>query len=286
MLQYTLAEQKISIFENCQQPKLLFIANTCDESGMHPRMLHKHDDHLEIVFVAKGYGNYMIDGQQYDTKEGDILIFNQGVIHDEMAQLNSTMTFYCCGITNLKLKGLAQNCLFDVDAPAVIQSGEYKPIIEQLLSLMFTQAKTQHNYTPEFCHHLLVSLLAVIVNLPKTAIKTIFYKKLTLVDQVREFLERHYAENLSLPDIAARFNVSTYYLSHLFKAKTGFSPIQYLNRCRIGEAQSLLQFSKQSITQVASTVGYENTNYFTVAFSNAIGISPSAYRNLWAGKNK
>ncbi|TCP94746.1 hypothetical protein EDC44_11549 [Cricetibacter osteomyelitidis] len=58
-------------------------------------MMHKHENHLEIVFVAKERGNHIIGSTKYETRERDILIFNRGVVHDEIAQVNSDMPTYC-----------------------------------------------------------------------------------------------------------------------------------------------------------------------------------------------
>ncbi|MFY1027372.1 AraC family ligand binding domain-containing protein [Actinobacillus seminis] len=56
-----------------------------------PRVLHKHDDRLEIVFIVKGRGIHLIGDVKYHTKPDDILIFNRDIIHDEMSELNSDM---------------------------------------------------------------------------------------------------------------------------------------------------------------------------------------------------
>lgn len=286
MLQYYVKAYKESIFVNNRLPQLLYITNTEEMKNYFPRMLHKHDDHLEIVFITKGQGNHLIGGVKYDTCAGDILIFNPGVIHDETAQVNSDMVTYTCGISNLHIKGMDKNSLFDISAPAVISSGKHKDIIEKILDIMFFHIKVNANNAHEICHYLLSSLLTIIVELPRDPVYPFFNKNRTLISQVKHYIEQHYAENLSLSDIAGRFNVSTYHLSRLFKEQTNFSPIQYLNRCRIGEAQSLLMTTNYSITKIASLVGYENINYFSTAFTKMTGIPPSIYRTLWIGKSR
>lgn len=284
MLQYFLTEHKTSIFENNRLPQLLYLCNTETMQQNFPRVLHKHDDRLEIVFIVKGRGSHLIGDVTYHTKAGDILIFNQDVIHDEMAELNSDMVVYCCGIKDLKIKGMEKNCLFDIDSPAVISSGEKYPMIEQILSIMFLQIKENGNKASETCHYLLSTLLTLIVKLPREAIKTIPYKKFTLVEQVKQYLDIHYTENITLESLAFRFNLSPYYLSHIFKRETTFSPIQYLIRRRIGEAQSLLINTSYSVSKIAGLVGYDNANYFSTLFTKMIGISPSLYRTSWIGE--
>ncbi|TCP97804.1 AraC-like DNA-binding protein [Cricetibacter osteomyelitidis] len=284
MLQYFLEENKYSIFENNKLPQLLYLCNTETMQQDFPRVLHKHNDRLEIVFIVKGKGNHLIGDVTYQTKAGDILIFNQNVIHDEMAELNSGMVVYCCGIKDLHIKGMEKNCLFDITSPAVIPSGNKREIIEQLFEIMFLTIKEQGRKSGETCRYLLSTLLTLLVKLPREKIKTIAYKKLTLVEQVKQYLDTYYAENLTLEDIAFRFNISPFYLVHLFKQETQFSPIQYLIRRRIGEAQSLLINTRYSISKIAGLVGYDNANYFSSLFNKMIGVSPTLYRTSWIGK--
>mgnify|MGYP002224503495 CR=1 FL=1 len=52
----------------------------------------------------------------------------------------------------------------------------------------------------------------------------------------------------------------------IFKEETGFSPMQYVTRRRIGEAQNLLINTQLSITEIAANVGYNNSNYFQNVF--------------------
>lgn len=286
MLQYFLEENKFSIFENNRLPQLLYLCNTETMQQNFPRALHKHDDRLEIVFIVKGRGVHLIGDVKYHTKAGDILIFNRDVIHDEMAEVNSDMVVYCCGIKELHIKGMEKNRLFDIDSPAVISSGDKHDMIEQLLAIMFLQIKENGNKASETCRYLLSTLLTLIIKLPRETIKTIPYKKLTLVEQVKQYLDAHYAENITLDNLAFRFNLSPYYLSHLFKQETHFSPIHYLIRRRIGEAQSLLTYTNYSISKIAGLVGYDNANYFSTLFTKMIGISPSLYRTSWVGEKR
>ncbi|PJG86069.1 AraC family transcriptional regulator [Conservatibacter flavescens] len=273
---------KSSLFE--QLPQLLYITNTQGMREYFPRMLHKHKDHLEIVFIAKGRGTHIIGDTKYDTKAGDILIFNQNVLHDEMAQIHSEMVTYCCGIGNLKIKGMERNCLFDLRLPAVISSGKHQDTIEKIIDMMFCSVKNAQTHAREFSNYLLFSLLTLIVSLPQNTVQRFFYKKFTLVDQVKDYIEQHYTQALSVDHIAHYFNISPSYLSHLFKRESKFPLMQYVNRRRIGEAQSLLMTTKYSITQIALMVGYENINYFSTAFTKMLGITPTQYRRQWIGK--
>lgn len=63
-----------------------------------------------------------------------------------------------------------------------------------------------------------------------------------------------------------------------FKQETGMSVAQYLRQLRLCKAMELLRYDRQTIGEVAAQCGFDDSNYFSVVFHQAQGISPSAYR--------
>lgn len=59
--------------------------------------------------------------------------------------------------------------------------------------------------------------------------------------------------------------------------------MQYCILHRIGEAQNLLINTGDTITKIAMTVGYNNSNYFQNVFKDALGMTPREYRQKWVG---
>ena len=80
---------------------------------------------------------------------------------------------------------------------------------------------------------------------------------------------------------AAALGCSVPYLAHTFKDATGYSPIQYAIRRRIGLAQTLLISTDHSATRIATMVGYDNTNYFNSLFTRIVGTTPIQYRKKY-----
>ena len=64
-----------------------------------------------------------------------------------------------------------------------------------------------------------------------------------------------------------------------FKESTGFSPLQYVLKLRIANAQSLLEHTDYTITEIAGAVGYSNALYFSRLFHKYMGMSPREYRS-------
>lgn len=94
-----------------------------------------------------------------------------------------------------------------------------------------------------------------------------------------DYLQAHYAEPLTLADLAASAGFSEGYFCHSFKKFTGYTPFAYLNRIRIVKSCELLQNTDKKITDVALLCGFNNISYFNRTFSQIMKMTPSAYRN-------
>ena len=96
--------------------------------------------------------------------------------------------------------------------------------------------------------------------------------------RVKKFIDQNYTQPITLQTIAEALNTSPYYISHVFKEMSGYSPMQYLLRRRIGEAQTLLITTDLPVTQIAGMVGYDTQSYFNLQFSKHVGMPPKKYR--------
>jgi AraC-like DNA-binding protein len=96
------------------------------------------------------------------------------------------------------------------------------------------------------------------------------------VRRVREYVEAHYAENVSLEQLANVANLSPFHLLRVFQDETGLSPHVYLTQIRITRAKSLLAFGL-SIAQVALETGFVDQSHLTRQFKRHTGITPGQY---------
>lgn len=98
-----------------------------------------------------------------------------------------------------------------------------------------------------------------------------------LMSRAREYMQQHYAELVSLDDIAEALHVSGYYLSHVFSAESGFTLFSYLTNLRMERAASLLLEGDLNVSQVSRAVGYRSPNYFSKVFRKRYGCSPREF---------
>jgi AraC-like DNA-binding protein/mannose-6-phosphate isomerase-like protein (cupin superfamily) len=92
------------------------------------------------------------------------------------------------------------------------------------------------------------------------------------------FIERHFADRLSLSDIAADASISKSEALRCFRRGVQTTPIEYLNRYRLGVARARLLATAAPVTQIAVEAGFSSTAYFDRVFRRSFGIAPAAYR--------
>lgn len=95
---------------------------------------------------------------------------------------------------------------------------------------------------------------------------------------VKEYLENHYHEDITLEMMADHLNITRSYLSTYFKEKTGIYFVDYINSFRIEKVKELLLCSDMKIQEAARQVGYQNINSFNRMFKKFTGQTPSQFR--------
>lgn len=96
------------------------------------------------------------------------------------------------------------------------------------------------------------------------------------VRQVRAYLEDHYAENVSLEQLASSVNLSPFHLLRVFRDVVGLPPHNYLTQVRVTRARQLLQASLRPV-EVALAVGFTDQSHLTRHFKALVGVTPAQY---------
>lgn len=100
----------------------------------------------------------------------------------------------------------------------------------------------------------------------------------TAMLKIRTYIERHFAEDLSLARLSALFYSQPATICRSFNKCFGTTVGNYITLIRISNAVKMLEHSSMSITDIAHSVGYNNVNTFIRAFNRAMQVSPLQYR--------
>lgn len=270
-------------FTSETMPRLLYVSRRPPTQEAHPRLLHAHPDFVEVLLIDEGSARFLIGDNTYEVQAGDLLVFNSGVVHDELS--DSPFGSWCIAVVGLRLPGLRENTLIPEDEAPVHPVGAELPDLRALYDVMFRYLSMERPDCEVFCHRLMLALLdraltitgSLSLRMPSNP------EPGSLARQVHEYIDQHFREPLTLQDLGDALHASPYYLSHVFKEASGYSPMQYLTRRRIGEAQNLLVETDLPIARIAEQVGYDTQNYFNLQFSKHVGMPPRKFRQSLHG---
>ena len=99
-------------------------------------------------------------------------------------------------------------------------------------------------------------------------------------------MQLHASRNVSINQLARRLNLSPWYFTHLFKARTSVSPKHYMRELKIREAQDLLRGTFLSVKEIAAKIGFGDRSHFSREFKKLCGLSPSDFRARVASGEK
>jgi len=254
-------------------------------------VLHHHD-FAELVVVVKGSGVQHIEGRDYPVSAGDVFLL-QGRQKHAFAKRESMVLFnvmYDARRLNLPEDELRRlpgyNALFVLEPSHRRRHNFTSRLHLERASLAHAEALLQPmvkecgnrstGYEASLCAYLLG--LMIFLSREYAKIKTPNGRALLRLGELIGLLERHYARRWRLADLAAAAHMSQSSLLATFKEATGQSPIDYLIRLRVQRAAELLRHSAQPISEVAFSVGFEDSNYFSRQFRKTMRTSPRDYR--------
>lgn len=103
-------------------------------------------------------------------------------------------------------------------------------------------------------------------------------KQSGIAGKVKKYLDQNYTMDINLKKVAEMFYINAIYLGQLFKKSYDMKFTDYLNAVRVKESKKLLRNTNYSVNEVASIVGYRNTEYFIKKFYAIVGTTPNKYR--------
>lgn len=117
------------------------------------------------------------------------------------------------------------------------------------------------------------------VDISETMYQNISTEDNDITEQVKEYIQKYYMNDISISQIAGHYNLTANYLSTIFRQKTGCRFIDYLTEIRIMNSKKLLiRNSTVSVKDIAMMVGYNSARHFSTLFQKQVGMTPTTYR--------
>jgi len=99
------------------------------------------------------------------------------------------------------------------------------------------------------------------------------------VNEVLNYIDNNLAEDLNVRLLSEKFGISFFHFHRIFKASLNEPLGNYINRIRLDTAVKLIRYSDETISEIASQIGYNNCSAFSKAFSKKFGVSPQEFKS-------
>ncbi|MCL2362234.1 MAG: AraC family transcriptional regulator [Defluviitaleaceae bacterium] len=249
----------------------------------HKVVPHKHDHFSEIIYIVSGEATFTIDGTCYKARDGDLVIINNGLEHEEHYSGQSLVHYYYCGLNNIHVHGLKENCLIPDSISPIVSTGTDRDYIHNLLNQLFIEGYNRRMGYDIICTHLVSVLTICILRMVNKHISHSHENmklttSMTLAEKAKKLIDANFTKDFTVESLADNFHVHPSYLAHVFKENIGTPPMRYQMVRRMDEAKRLLSCTSLKVHVIAKMVGFDNTNHFYNQFKKSIGVSPNGYR--------
>ncbi|MGO4546440.1 helix-turn-helix domain-containing protein [Paenibacillus sp. 2TAB23] len=251
---------------------------------------HAHE-FIELAYVGEGRGFHYIENEVRPVSKGQLFVIPVGVSHvfrpasSDVAKeplvvyncifrprlIDSLLSFVTDDpianyMKELQREELPCELITDVEAG-----------IESLFLLMYREYELPQSGSSTYLRSLLLQVILTIYRM-KHRERSGMPSKPDRFVQVLGYVERHYAEELTLSHLTESFQWSPRQLQRLFKQHTSQTFQHYLQGVRIRMSCEQLRSTDRTVAAIADSVGYRDVNSFIALFKRVVGQTPGSYR--------
>ncbi len=231
-----------------------------------------------LFLCVDGMGWYKIADKQYEVKPNEFFILPQNVSHGYGSSEENPWSIYWIHFGGELLPYF--NAMFSVQShfkPFPIKSSN--DIFSGFSSIYKSLELGYSIDNLMFANMCLFQFLSLFIyNAKHYTINPLDI--INCVDSAILYMQENIDENISLNDLSKHYNYSPSRFSSLFRQKTGYAPIDYFIQMKMQKASQQLDFTQQSVKEIAINLGFDDPYYFSRRFSKVIGMSPTKYRSI------
>ena len=238
-----------------------------------PMHSHHYHDLCEIYYMVSGECIYYINDAPYEVSEGDVVFIPEGVIHKTYygKREHERLLIECS--SDYIPEQLKEALSRTVHIPSHL--GYSEDFYELLIKIEAEEREHKDFYTD--VRGALTSLLFYSIARANSTVEE--DSERPSIKRIVSYIKQNYSSQITLASVATNNFISPEHLSRSFKQKMGKGFNEFLSEVRLEEAKKLLESNdKLSISEIAYSCGFNDSNYFSDKFKKAYGIPPLRYR--------
>ncbi len=253
---------------------------------------HKHTD-FELSLILSGEGSYYTPSGNLDIRAGDILLFSTNEPHcitdiytEDMRILNlHIQPFFLWNTEGSYLTNDYLKIFFDRNANFCNRLDRNNPAIADATALLLAIKKEFEEAQSDYATAIRALLLQLLITIRRRfpivneeGKKRLAVQNIDGVVRAVAYIDDNFTSDITLEEIAAEAYLSKSHFCVLFKKLNGLTPWEYINIKRINKAVELLKTTNESVLDIATQCGYNNTANFNKIFKSITKQTPKAYR--------
>ena len=239
----------------------------------------------KLLLLKSGSGSYSVDGQRYHLREGDVVLigsncvhrpeFEKGVAYERVIIYIDPTFLQRQSVSDCQLETVFSGCWGNVLRPEEPMRRKLFTLSEQLEK----ELNGDEYGRVILSNGLLTRLLVEIGRCLQSGQGQQVEKQMSgRVVEIRQYIEAHLEEDLSIDELAERFFVSKYHMMRQFREQTGQSIHNYLTERRLLHARELIS-SGMRATESCFRSGFRSYSSFTRAYGKRFGITPTGRKD-------
>ena len=229
----------------------------------------------QLLYVAAGKAHFYFDGMKCTLKAGTIVIYRPNEMQKYRYSPSDKAEVYWVHFTGTEVETLLEKYGFCKDKNIFFAGTQsnFNMLFSQMIKELQLRRSNYSTLLSMYFEQILISAKRHFED-SKTA------SSLTIseIERATNYFNTNYTKPISITDYASSRGLSAGWFINNFKKINKVTPAQYLINLRITTAMELLLRSNKNITEIANSVGIEDSLYFSRIFKTHTGFSPSEYR--------
>lgn len=226
-----------------------------------------------ILFMVSGELHVEYEGNHYLARKNDLLLINCDRPHAYYSSTNCE--FYFLHINGNNILSLTDELIKRNNSVifSLQNYHEIRDIMEPLIAKMYFVNNIRESEASLSVYRILCAIQSThdIIPTPQNSVNVI-------INDVICYMRAHPEMNFTIEFLAQLAHLSPYYFAHKFKEYTGLAPLSFMYELKISVAKTMLSYTRHSINDIATSLGYSSSSSFINSFRSKTGMSPSAYR--------
>lgn len=223
-----------------------------------------------LMYIKKGKGRVYNQYGIYDVEQGDVILLDCYGKHGYESKGDlETIWMHFDGLNMKDIYNELQVSYYDIIR--IRNSANLDEILKTLMYSYRENHRFQESMESYYISRIISEFFAVHhdngMNSPR-------------MNHMKQYIEEHFAEDLTIKKLAKIANISEFHFSRVFKKETGYTIHEYIVKIRINHAKSMLQVSNLTLKEIGYQCGFSNESSFSTIFKKHTGTTPGAFKSM------